>query len=46
MASAYPAQFLGVADELGRIAPGFRANLVALDDRLHVQTTWIRGQTT
>jgi N-acetylglucosamine-6-phosphate deacetylase len=43
MASAYPAQFLGIADELGRIAPGFRANLVALDDRLHVQATWIDG---
>jgi N-acetylglucosamine-6-phosphate deacetylase len=45
MASLYPAEFLGVADELGRIAPGYRANLVLADDKLNVLETWIDGQT-
>jgi N-acetylglucosamine-6-phosphate deacetylase len=43
MASEYPAEFLGLGHELGRIAPGYRANLVLLDDELHVQKTWIEG---
>ena len=33
------------ADELGRIAPGYRANLVLADDRLDIKETWIDGQT-
>jgi N-acetylglucosamine-6-phosphate deacetylase len=44
MASEYPAQFLGVDHELGRIAPGYRANLVLLDDELQVRETWIDGR--
>jgi N-acetylglucosamine-6-phosphate deacetylase len=43
MASEYPAEFLGLGHELGRIAPGYRANLVLLDDELQVQKTWIEG---
>ena len=43
MASLIPAEFLGLDDELGRIAPGYRANLVLLDDRLQVRQTWIGG---
>jgi len=43
MASLYPAQFLGLAHELGRIAPGYRANLVLADDQLNVLETWIDG---
>ena len=43
MASTYPAEFLGLGGELGRIAPGYRANLVAVDERLHVRSTWIDG---
>jgi N-acetylglucosamine-6-phosphate deacetylase len=43
MASEYPAAFLGLEHELGRIAPGFRANLVLLDDELRVRRTWIEG---
>ena len=31
MASRYPAEFLGLGGELGRIAPGYRADLVLLD---------------
>jgi N-acetylglucosamine-6-phosphate deacetylase len=43
MASEYPADFLGLDHELGRIAPGYRANLVLLDDALQVRRTWIDG---
>jgi N-acetylglucosamine-6-phosphate deacetylase len=44
MASTYPAEFLGLDGEMGRIAPGYRANLAALDARLRVQNTWIDGE--
>jgi N-acetylglucosamine-6-phosphate deacetylase len=43
MASEYPANFLGRGAELGRIAPGCRANFVAVDAALTVQHTWIDG---
>jgi N-acetylglucosamine-6-phosphate deacetylase len=43
MASEYPAAFLGLDAELGRIAPGYRANLALLDDGLCVTRTWIEG---
>ncbi len=43
MASRAPAEFLGLGDELGRIAPGCRADLVLLDDALRVTETWIDG---
>ena len=44
MASTYPAQFLRLGDELGRIAPGLRANLTVMDERFQVRATWIDGQ--
>ena len=44
MASANPAAFLGLDGELGSIAPGHRANLVHLDERLHALRTWIDGE--
>ncbi len=44
MASLYPAEFLGLARELGRIEPGYRANLVLTDERLNVRASWIDGQ--
>jgi len=43
MASEYPAAFLGLDGELGRIAPGYRANLALLDDDLQVMRTWTEG---
>lgn len=43
MASTYPAEFLGLGHELGRIAPGYRADLVVLDDQLRVTASWIGG---
>jgi N-acetylglucosamine-6-phosphate deacetylase len=44
MATLYPAQFLKVDHDLGRIAPGYRANLVHLTDTLAVTRTWIDGE--
>ena len=44
MASAYPADFLGIAAAEGRIAPGQRANFALLDEELKVKTTWIDGR--
>lgn len=43
MASTYPAAFLGLDRTHGRIAAGYRADLVALDADLQVQSTWIGG---
>lgn len=44
MASTAPAAFLGLSDELGQIAPGRRANLVAVDGDLATADTWIDGR--
>jgi N-acetylglucosamine-6-phosphate deacetylase len=43
MASTNPAAFLGLDHELGRIAPGCRANLVLLDDNIEVLESWVDG---
>jgi len=43
MASLTPARFLGLEGELGRIAAGWRADLVALDERINIHRTWIAG---
>jgi N-acetylglucosamine-6-phosphate deacetylase len=40
-ASLYPASFLGVP--LGRLAAGFRADMVALDPGVRVSATWVAG---
>jgi N-acetylglucosamine-6-phosphate deacetylase len=43
-ASAEPARFLGLGDTLGRIAAGYRADLVAFDPRnIQVHATWVAG---
>jgi N-acetylglucosamine-6-phosphate deacetylase len=44
MASRNPAEFLGLGDTMGRIAPGYRADLVAVDDDIQVLDTWIGGE--
>lgn len=43
MASRTPARFLGLDKMLGRIAPGYRADLVAFD-AANVLATWIDGR--
>lgn len=44
MASRYPAEFLGLAGEIGRIAPGHRADVVLMDSSLHAVECWISGR--
>ena len=44
MASTYPAEFLGLGAHMGRIAPGYRANLVLVDENVTVLETWIDGK--
>ena len=43
MASEYPAAFLGLDGQLGRIAEGHRASFVVADEELNVLDTWIDG---
>ncbi|TPG46744.1 N-acetylglucosamine-6-phosphate deacetylase [Rhodanobacter glycinis] len=43
MASTYPADFLGLGASHGRIAAGYQADLVVLDDDYRVQQSWIGG---
>jgi N-acetylglucosamine-6-phosphate deacetylase len=43
MAAQYPAEFLGIGGERGRIAAGYRADLVLLDGEVRVQRSWIGG---
>jgi N-acetylglucosamine-6-phosphate deacetylase len=44
-ASAEPARFLGIADRLGRLGPGCRADMVALDPgTVQVLATWVAGR--
>jgi N-acetylglucosamine-6-phosphate deacetylase len=43
-ASSNPANFLGLGNRLGRLAPGYRADLVAFDpDTIDVMATWVAG---
>jgi len=44
MASQYPAAFLGLERTHGRIAPGYSADLVLMDEDLSVVETWIGGR--
>jgi N-acetylglucosamine-6-phosphate deacetylase len=44
MASASPAEFLRLGNDTGRIAAGYRANLVLTDEHLNVRETWIDGR--
>jgi len=43
MASTYPAAFLGLGETHGRIAAGYRPDMVVLDRELNVIATWIGG---
>jgi len=43
MASRTPAVFLGLRSELGLIAPGYRADLVAFNQNFEVVGTWVDG---
>jgi len=44
LASSHPADFIGLGDRLGRLAPHYRADMVALDpDDVRVIETWVAG---
>ena len=43
MASLYPARFLGLDHRLGRLAAGYRADMLLLDEHLHPVATWVAG---
>jgi N-acetylglucosamine-6-phosphate deacetylase len=44
-ASHHPAEFLGLGDRLGRLAPGMRADMVAIDPKsIEVRHTWVAGE--
>jgi N-acetylglucosamine-6-phosphate deacetylase len=46
LATTAPAAFLGVRERLGCLAPGCRADIVALDpDAVRVLATWVAGET-
>ncbi len=45
MAATAPAAALGLGGMLGRLAPGYRADLVALEpEGVHVFRTWVAGR--
>jgi len=44
MASANPAQVLGLQGQKGQVEAGFDADLVVLNEALEVQQTWIAGE--
>jgi N-acetylglucosamine-6-phosphate deacetylase len=45
LATATPAAFLGLAYRIGHLAPGCRADIVALDpDEVRVLATWVAGE--
>jgi N-acetylglucosamine-6-phosphate deacetylase len=44
MASTVPARILGLAERKGRIAPGYDADIIALDGEMGVAMTWVAGR--
>jgi N-acetylglucosamine-6-phosphate deacetylase len=44
MASTYAAHAIGLEQELGYVRPGYRANLIELDETLDVRRSWIDGE--
>ncbi|WNY32827.1 amidohydrolase family protein [Curtobacterium flaccumfaciens] len=42
--TSVPAGALGLGDRLGRLAPGFAADLVALSSALEVERVWGGGR--
>lgn len=44
MASTYAAEFLGLGDKLGRIAPGYRANFAVFNNQVSVSAVFMNGR--
>lgn len=43
MATQTPARCIGLDNKIGRIAPGFQADFVELNNNLEVSSTWVAG---
>lgn len=43
MASLTPAEALGIEDQSGQIKKGLEANFIVLDDDIHLQATYLKG---
>lgn len=44
-ASCHPAEFLGLGQSLGRLAPGYRADMVAFDPKdISISAAWVAGE--
>lgn len=44
MAATYPAQILGLGNQLGQIKAGYQADLVVLDEALTLKKVFVKGQ--
>ena len=44
MASLVPAKSVGIDDVCGRIAPGYAADFIVLDDELQLKATYLDGK--
>ena len=44
MASTYPAEYIGLEKMLGRIAPGYQANLTIFNNQIHVSAVIVNGE--
>ena len=44
MASVIPAEIIGMGDQLGKVQPGYAANLVRLDQSMQVKGVWASGK--
>ncbi|MCF8475310.1 MAG: N-acetylglucosamine-6-phosphate deacetylase [Emcibacter sp.] len=44
MASVYPAEFMGLDSEIGRLKEGMRANFILLDNNVNVMASWVAGK--
>jgi N-acetylglucosamine-6-phosphate deacetylase len=45
LASREPARFLGLDAQIGRLAPGYRADMVAFDPgAMEIHDTWVAGE--
>jgi N-acetylglucosamine-6-phosphate deacetylase len=44
MASRYPAEYLGIANYLGSLKPGYKADLVHFDSKFNVHNVWVSGK--
>ena len=44
MATLYPAEYLGVAEHIGQLKKGYRANLAHFDSNFQVHNVWLAGK--